>query len=359
MKRFTGIIFSALLLFSVGRKAMAGWEPVPNEFQNVSVGESIIWRSTTPKLLGGTSTIQGPVTLYKVCIGSAAAVDKSTDSFVSIYDSTGPLGGLQMKVQVSSTVVGAGGSASWRMDKKFAKGMTMVWTSGLQAAQQQGHVSLLYTNRQPVNYRVYSSSFVPVDTTSHTIVAGPAILRSIKILNPGTGSSQTMEVYNSASKSATSASFNQRISLNTKVIGEYFFDAWFPVGLTIGFKNQGTVAADILISYQGAPNPPRTSEFWQVYHSSAAQTTKNVVVGHCVLGGVFNGTINATAQMTVYDSTTPANSTKFIYDGGLNVNEKTPIRLEKGLTYTTRGTSPWTIFYRNIKPGTPALPIPR
>jgi hypothetical protein len=291
------------------------------------------------------------VTLYKVIVGSAAAVDFSTGAVLSLYDSTGPATGLQVSIQVSTNIV-PDGNQTWNFRKVFVNGFTMQLSTGLNSGDENGAVTALFYRGIPPNFDVASSSFLVVDSSTHVLRAGRTLLRSIKVMKPDTGGNASIEVYDAATAAGISASANQKISMQLDTMREEFFDGEFPSGLVVNFENLGASDAEVYIEFEPL-YPGDRQEYWSLYHSSAAETTENPFDGPGVFGGVFNGTSTPTGQITIYDSASGATGIVGTFDANTLLSEQVPVILENGLVYTTTGASPWTIRYRRVRPRTP------
>jgi len=351
MKRVIGIFLLLLTAGFLGAgRVFAEWAPLTSiNGGNSSVENSVIWRATVPLVDVGTCTISGPVVLHQVIASSAVgSVDYSTQATVNIFKGLTIGSPLAMRVGISTMAV-PDGNRTYTFDTYFPDGFTMNLSTGQTSGDESGAVSVLYSKGRPANFTLYSSSFVTVDASTHVITTVPTVLRSITVLEPGTGSLQSMEVYDATATATISQNTNQKIQIDTMKAGQYTFNALFKEGLTVNFEAIGTNAANVLLTYVRTADIPKDFEWWQVYFSSGAETIENVRVGAAVFGGVFHSSTVANTQLTVYDSTAPATVPILVMDGASIINESIPVIMEKGITYTSKGTSPWTLLYRNIR----------
>lgn len=276
--------------------------------------------------------------LHKVIISSAAAVTGTGGSTVAFYNANGSATGLAFAVSLSTNDIT--GPREYTMDLWMSSGIYAVnMTTG-----QVGSTQVTYMrNAVPNNAKVWQSSWSYVDVATHTIAAGPVLLHSVKVLTKGSGTT-SMRLYNSQAAAPTSNTILGQVDLSA--VGEYDFDVLFSSGLTINCASIGSGSpAGVLLTFKR--NPSQDWEMWRSTMVTGTATTQSLGVGNYLLGGVLNGTVSATGQLTLYDSNGTANNKIADVDSVLTYGKRMfDVVTSSGLTYSNTGSGTFSVLYR-------------
>jgi hypothetical protein len=285
----------------------------------------------------GTNKIANSAFLHKVIISSPSA---SATSEIEIHNTQG--GATQEVFTVQADTTNVTGLTEWTFDVYLSSGLTAKYT----ASAATGAVTLVYGSGPQQDYKVWQSSFIVADTSTHTIAAGPVLLHKVMVLKKGAGTS-VLGIYNQ--NSATTLSAN-RIADIDMVDGarEYVFNVMLSSGLTVMSPTAGTTAPEYVLIYK--KNPPRDWEAWSVYHTTATFTTKAIFAGRGVFGGILNGDVDATSQITLYNANGTATNPITKVDGDKQFSRSMyDVNVSSGLTFTNVGNGRYSILYRRLR----------
>ena len=232
------------------------------------------------------------------------------------------------------------------MEVWAARGMSVTLTTGNASGDQAGSVQIIYQNGPIENFRVWSSSFIPSDTSTRTLVVGPGILHKVSVLKAATGTS-ALRIYNASSTAPTE--YLSQIDL-TAGDREYDFNVSAASGITVNIDQNGTVSAEVMFFFKR--HPMRDWEYWTPFFASGTVTNAAIFAGRGVFGGVLNGDNVATSQLTVYDSNGTANNKIADIDGATVFDfddSNYEVHVTSGLTVTSVGAGQYTIRYRRLR----------
>jgi hypothetical protein len=294
----------------------------------------------------GSNKLTNSAFLHKVIVSSPAAVDYSTWSVLDIYNSQGDNTNKVASVQISTNEVT--GLKSWTFDIYMSSGLRVNHSTGSSALSDQGGSVQVIYNRGGVqqDYRVWRSSFMAVDTSTHIINAAQTYLHKVSVLKKGAGTTK-LRIYNQNTSSPSSLEIMSEIDL-ADAARDYVYNVMMSSGLTINVNSVGTTTSEIMFFYE--PNAPRDWEYWSSTYTTGAVTTRNVMVGRGVFGGVINGDVDATGNLKIYDSNGVANDQLAEIDADTQFGKTDyDIHFSSGLTYTNTGNGMFTILYRRLR----------
>lgn len=305
-----------------------------------------IWQSSAP-YWGTANKITNSAMIHQVIVSSHADVDYSTDSVLSVYGSMDGTGDRLFRVQVSTTETTSQLLKRWTFDIYASSGLSYAYSTGTAGAGDvAGNLQILYKKGPPEGFNVWQSSFMPSDTSTHTLAKGPVLLHKVIVLKAATGTSP-LRIHNAYSSSPA----NQIAQIDlTAGAREYDFDIMLSSGLTTNIEQNGTISADVMFLYK--KNPSRDMEYWTPFFSSATVTTAVISYGRNVFGGVLNGDNVTDSQLTVYDSSGTTSNQIAKIDGGsvFDFDEANyEIQTSSGITLSCVGNGMYTIRYRRLR----------
>lgn len=350
------VLFAALLLSG----GILFAEPIANGPR--SPGKMEVWKSTdVVAITSGTINYGFSAFIHQVIISSPAQVDTSTDAVLTLYGrdprSIDPPFG---RIQVSTREITTDAIQRWTFDIYASTGFSVKFSTGaLREGQgvdinQAGSAQILYKDYVPEDFKVWASSFIPVESSTKTIAKGPVLLHKVAVNKIGTGAGGEMRIFNAYTTSTVVGDIIAEIDMKESA-REYDFDVMLTSGLTVNFST-GTVYPDVTLFYK--TNPPRDWEWWIPILASGAMTDRVMVKGRCVFGGVLSGDAVAGSSFVIYDATV-TNTPKMLEIGGDTVfdfdDANYEMNMSSGIMATTKvgvpaaRTGKFTIRYRRLR----------
>lgn len=358
------VLLSAFLLFGGYLYA----EPIQN---GPRTPDSLtIWKSSNVIPASTPVRISSSAFLHQVVVSSPAAVTVSSNAVLSLYSAistntievnTNVLG----RIQASTHAVTDSDVMRWTFDVYSSSGLSVIMSSG-GIGNSAGSVQVIYQNGPPANFRVWTSSFIQTDTSTHTLSKGPVILHKVSVNKLANTPNTLMDIHNchvgASGTCATNANLIAQIDISTGA-RDYDFDIMLSSGLNVTF---GTATADVTFFYK--TNPGSQFEYWQPHFASGSveannlNTSRIVTNGPTVFGGILNGIQAPTSRIVVYDSMgTVASSSTYTNNSTNKIAHATGARLfdfddanysihtTSGIAVQTEGKATWTIRYRRLK----------
>jgi len=295
--------------------------------------------SATNVPLGANQVRSGSGYLYKVIVSSPG---NGSSASVDFYDSNGSNANKKFTIQVDTTSMT--GAQEFTFGIAISSGLRTVFSTS--AAAGYGSVQAIYSPGVQQNYRVWQSSFMPVDSSTHVISNRRVLLHKVIVLKKGAGTS-VLGFYNQ--RSTTTSLANRKFNLDlTDGVKEYTLNAMFPDGLVVMAPSAGTTAAEYILLYK--QNPPLDWDYWNVYHATFAVTNQAIFAGRGVFGGVVNGDISATGNLKAYNSNGTANTQITEIDGDTQFSRRMfDVNVSSGLTITTVGPGEFSVLWRRLR----------
>lgn len=299
-----------------------------------SLSNYYTYKSTNIGLTNGFQSTYGAY-LHKVIVSSPSAVTTTGGSTVTFYNASGSATNKLFAVSASTNDLT--GFNEFELNVYASSGIYIVnATTGTFGSMQL----VYYPNGVPNNAAVWASSFTVASGSTQTISVGTVLLHSVSVLTKGPAST-VMKVYDSSSTAPT----NQVAQVDLSSVKEYNFDVMLSSGLTITATAGSAGPAQVLIRYRRSPR--LDYEYWKPYYATGTLARTNIATGTYVLGGIVNGTANATGNLIVYDSTSAATGKIADVDAVSTFGKKMyDVNINKGLAVENVGTGTFTILYR-------------
>jgi hypothetical protein len=292
----------------------------------------------------GQTVYAGSAVLHKVIVSSAAySVGVSTNAVFQVLDGNGSSAALRAEVNLTTQTLSSG-VTEYTFDIAMSSGIYTKYSGNVTT----GNVNLIYDKinaASPQGYRVWSSTYIPADTSVHNIAAGPVLLHKIIVLTKGTGTA-ILTAYDSRRPSSLSALERIAAIDLTDAAREYTYDILCSSGITLQSSGAGTVQPNFLVLYK--KNPSQDYEVWKSSFTTGTTTLLPIVGGKdYILGGVINGDSVSSSTMTIYDSYGTATNRIAGVDGAASFDRKMyDVKISSGITLSSTGNGLYTILYK-------------
>ena len=300
--------------------------------QPISAGPSNYRLYKSSNIATGSNRITGSAYLHKVIISSPSS------STLDIYNAQGSNENKVATIQISTTNYGSG-VTSLDFGIYLSSGIRTVHT----AATTLGSAQLVFAPAPQQDYRIYNSSFIVSDTSTHTIQKGPVLLKRVLVLKPATSAS-SLRIWNQ--HSATVDTINQVADIDITTCTQIDFDVMLSSGLTVSFNPNAS--GEVMLIYKG--NPSRDYDYWSSTYTTGSVTNRQVIAGRAVFGGVINGKGSSASHLKVYDASGSATKQIAELRGTQPFNRQMyDAHVSSGITVTSSGSGTYTILYRRVR----------
>src|SRR3990167_563023 len=236
-------------------------------------GDMNVWRTTSPISRAGAVWISSSPFIHEIIVSSPAGVSAATAAVLTIYAETPgsevepDASTILARIQLSSiALTNTEFPKIWNFDTRAATSISVNVSSG---AVEDGaaFVSMTYMDKtMPSNFKVWNSSFINVNNSTHTIAKGPVLLHKISVFKKAATQNTDLRIFNCHATQidtcGTGANLISQIDLSTQA-REWDYDILLSSGLTI---NSELANADIAVFYK--TNPGSEYEYWTPHFAS-------------------------------------------------------------------------------------------